>query len=571
MLRELSIRNFAIIDDLRIQFSDGLTILSGETGAGKSILINAVNLLLGSRASATLIRTGCEAAELEALFQISPDSSPAAAMTANGYASDEGLVIRRIVSRTDNNRIYVNGRLATMQLLNTITEDLASISGQHAHQSLLREDQHLLILDEFGALLPHRRAVATAFHELLPQLEKLEELKALKNRQAQQMEFLQFQRQEIDDVAPTPNEDAELEQERARLRNSELLYQTVYQTVGALYGDQGAVAEKLAELHKNIEKAGRIDTGLLPRVEQLADISFQLEDLVEELRNYLKTVQMDPGRLDTVEERRDHLNRLKRKYGGSLDAVMARRDTIIRELAAVQSVDEEIAATQEKVAALHARLVELSTKLSQKRQKTATILAEKVEAELAGLKMPHTQFEVVLRSVPADANVSRHLQAGGRQIFESGFERATFMIAPNVGEARKALASIASGGELSRIVLALKAILAATDAVETIIFDEVDAGIGGGTAEVVGRKLAELARRHQVICITHLPQIAKFGRQHFNISKQIVKGRTITTIQLLNQKARIDEIARMLGGDVITPATLTHAREMLQKRTRSEK
>ncbi|MFZ1955752.1 MAG: AAA family ATPase, partial [Desulfobacterales bacterium] len=328
MLQELSIRNFAIIDDLRIQFAPGLTILSGETGAGKSILINAINLVLGSRASAALIRTGYEAAELEALFHVSPRSAAARTMDASGYTSGEGLLIRRIVSRTDSNRIYINGRLATMQLLCTITENLASISGQHAHQNLLKEEQHLLILDQFGGLLPMRQAIFEAYHEMLPLMEKLERLKALKNRRAQQVELLQFQRGEIESAALTEREDARLEQERNRLKNSELLFQTVYQAVEEIYSGQGSVAEKLAAVRKNLEKADRLDSALSTGVDHLTQINFLLEELVDHLRSYLKTVETDENRLEAVEERLDLINKLKRKYGGSLEAVLAHSEAI---------------------------------------------------------------------------------------------------------------------------------------------------------------------------------------------------------------------------------------------------
>ena len=564
MLQELSIRNFAIIDDLRIHFSTGLTILSGETGTGKSILINAVNLLLGSRASATLIRTGCDAAELEALFKLSPDSKAAVTLADHGYPSDEDLLIRRIISRGDSNKIYIGGRLATMQLLSAVTENLASISGQHAHQKLLIDEQHLLILDQFGGLLSLRQAHGDCYRQVLPQMERLNRLKALKSRQEQQGEFLQFQKKEIEDAALTEKEDANLEQEQNRLKNSAYLFQSVYQAIEELYSRQGAVTEQLAAVHRNLEKAARIDTGLLLRVEQMTEITFQLEDLVADLGSYLKTVQTDESRLDWVEERLNVINKLKRKYGGSLIGVLEHFDTISRQLSELGNLDGEIAAAEKELSVLHERLTELAIRLSQRRKETAGELAGKVEAELASLNMPQTRFKAAIRRVLADEKTASCLQVDGMQIFETGVDRVTFKIAPNIGEDLKPLAAIASGGELSRIVLAIKAILAATEIVETVIFDEVDAGIGGRTAEVVGYKLSELARSHQVLCITHLPQIAKFGDHHLGISKQVVKGRTLTTITPLDDTGRVEEIARMLGGVDITAATLNHARELLK-------
>ncbi len=565
MLQELSIRNFAIIDDLSIQFAPGLTILSGETGAGKSILINAINLVLGSRASAALIRSGCEAAEIEALFHVSPQSAAARTMDANGYTSSEGLLIRRIISRTDSNRIYINGRLATMQLLCTITENLASISGQHVHQNLLKEEFHLLVLDQFGGLLPQRQAVFDAYHEILPRVDKLERLRTLKNRQAQQVELLHYQRDEIESAALIEAEDARLEQERNRLKNSEFLFQTVYQAVEDIYSGQGSVAEVLTAVRKNLEKAGRIDRALSPGVEHLNQINFLLEELVDHLRNYLKTVEIDENRLEAVEERLDLINKLKRKYGGTLDGVFAHSKAISLELAEVENVDEQISVTEKELNGCHNRLKESSLNLSQQRRKAAKALAHAVETELKNLKMGQSRFEVELHHAPTGERTTAFLSVNGMQVFESGLDRAVFRIAPNVGEELKPLTAIASGGELSRIVLALKSMLAATDAVETVVFDEVDAGIGGGTAEVVGHKLLELSVRHQVICITHLPQIAKFGDHHFSISKRIVRGRTLTAITVLDEKSRVEEIARMLGGVDITPATLNHARELLKR------
>jgi DNA repair protein RecN (Recombination protein N) len=565
MLKELSIRNFAIIDDLQIDFSGGFTILSGETGAGKSIILNAVNLLLGSRASAELVRTGAESAELEALFQISAASSVARVMSANGYDPAEGLLIRRRISRADNNRVYINGRLATLGLLTAITENLASISGQHAHQGLLKEDQHLLILDQFGGLMKQRRQVYDLYHQILPLIEERNRLEAIGKRQGEHRELLEFQKAEITAAGLTPGEDEDLEQERLRLKNAEALYQTVYNSIEALYGASGSVIERLLEVKKNLTAAGQIDSKLKSTAESLASASYQIEDLTEELRAHLNVVQMDDQRLEAVEERLDTLNKLKRKYGGSLDAVCSQLETIADALSKVENISNQIQEIESQLGNLHDQLTRRVLELSQKRAKTSKRLASKVVQELGSLKMPQTEFQPVVQPMAADKKTSAYLAAQEYAISETGIDRATFMIAPNPGEELKPLASIASGGELSRVVLALKAILADTDAVETIVFDEVDAGIGGGTAEVVGRKLSELARHHQVICITHLPQIAKFGEHHFSIAKHVSDGRTLTTIQPLGKKDRTQEIARMLGGEKITQTTLDHARELLDK------
>ena len=570
MLRELSIKNFTIIDNLHISFSDGLTILSGETGAGKSIIINAVNLLLGSKATTRLIRTGSEAAELEALFQITPKSRLAKIMKEKGFDESEELVIRRIISRKVRHRIYINGRLATIQMLNSITENLVSISGQHAHQGLLKEDQHLLILDQFGGLTPQRAEVYRYYNEIVPMLRMLQELKAAGDKQDEHIRLLEFQKKEIIDASINPDEDKALEQKKIRLKNGEALYQAVHSSIEDLYSAQGAIVERIVEVKKRLEKASLIDPALTSQAEGLTKSIFNLEDIAEGLREYQNNVEMDEGLLEEVEERLDTLHKLKRKYGGSLEAIFAYLESIDQELSKIANLSEKIAETEAKLDTLHAKLVRFAENLSKKRKQAADILAKKVEKELAFLEMSQTKFKILLQSIPPinapiEENINPYLTCDNKGISETGIDRATFMIAPNVGEVLKPLSSIVSGGELSRVVLALKAILAKTESVETVVFDEVDAGIGGSVAEVVGKKLSSLAHYHQVICITHLPQIAKFGDYHFRISKHVSRGRTITSIRPLDDKERVKEIARMLGGVEITRATLDHAYEMLDK------
>ena len=565
MLKELSIRNFAIIDDLHIRFDAGLTILSGETGAGKSIIINAVNLILGSRASTDMVRTGAESAELEALFDVAPQSRTAQTAADMGYDMTEGLLVRRVISRAEGNRSYINGRLATLQVLSAITENMASISGQHAHQGLLKEDQHLLMLDQFAGLMTQREAVSALVREIIPDLKHLRELRARQARQAELTELLQFQQKEIAAAGIAPGEDRELEQERTRLKNAGALVEAVQGGVDTLYSASGSVAERLTEVRRNLERMGRIDPQVGAKAEACAEIVYRVEDLVEQLRAYLKSVEFNDRRQEEVEERLDALNRLKRKYGGSLAAVLEKLASSTAELSAIENISTGIAAVEDRLRERHAATARQAAALSKKREAAAKRFAARVAAELSTLKMADTEFAVALSATPADPDTDPHLVVGTHAVSESGIDRAVFTIAPNVGETLKPLVAIASGGELSRVVLALKSILAASESVATIVFDEVDAGIGGAVAEVVGRKLAALARHHQVICITHLPQIAKFGDHHFKISKHVASGRTRTAITLLSADDRTREIARMLGGEKITRVTLEHARELLKK------
>jgi len=565
MLLELSIKNFAIIDDLHIIFSTGLTILSGETGAGKSIIINAVNLLLGSRSVPALIRTGSENAELEALFQIAPDSHAARVLADLGFDTDETLLIRRIISRNNKHRVYINGHTATIRMLHSVTANIASISGQHAHQRLLKEEEHLLILDQFGELAALRENLSRRFNEILPLIKRLHDFKLSQARQAEQIELLEFQKKEILEVSIKINEDTDLEQERMRLKNMAELLKSVNHGLEVLYTGEDAVVERLMEVEKDLSKLRSIDESLSMQAKRLASAALQVEDIVEELRSYLAGIHTDEKRLEEVEERIDLLHKLKRKYGGTLEAVFSFLGNIDKELNEAKNISGKIVDTEKRVAELHELLVAMATELSAKRRIAAEGLAREVEEELSTLKMDNTRFKIFLEIIGVDAVRDSFLSVDGKAITETGVDKALFFIAPNVGEALKPLSGIASGGELSRIVLALKAIMAKSESVETIVFDEVDAGIGGGTAEVAGQKLALLARHHQVICITHLPQIAKFGNHHFRIYKEVKDDRTTTVIEPVKGKDRLNEIARMLGGEKITAATLEHAREMLKQ------
>ena len=563
MLRELLIKNFAIIDDLNIRFESGLTILSGETGAGKSIIINAVNLLLGSRASAKLIRDGETTAELSAFFDVPATSTAAAVMAENGYEPADGLLVRRVIADNDRHRVYINDRMATMQMLAAITADLASISGQHAHQKLLKEETHIAILDRFGGLLPLVGQVAGLYGQLVPLVKTLDALEDKRHQQEKALELLHFQAAEIDDAAIAVDEDASLEQERLRLKHTEFLHTSTMSAIENLHGADGAIVERLGEIRKDLEKAADLDTGLVEVVQALADHLFGLEDVTALLRSYLGSLDADSGRLDAVEARLDLINRLKRKYGGSVAALFDKREAIASQLESIGSLADEIERCQAQLKALHDQVAELTRHLSAQRRGVATDFAEAVARELQELKMPDTRFGVDVTPGAAASQAPAWLQVDGQALSASGVDQAVFMIAPNVGEPLKPLASIASGGELSRVVLALKAILAQTDAVGTIIFDEVDAGIGGAVADVVGKKLSALATRHQLICITHLPQIARFGSHHYYIEKKVRKGRTVTVIRPMNPEERIHEIARMLGGEKITGTALAHARSLM--------
>lgn len=563
MLAELFIKNFAIIDDLRISFSDGLIVLTGETGAGKSIIVGAIQLLLGGRATSDLIRTGCDAAELEALFEIPDNGKVAQVMASYDLDVSEGLLIRRIISRNNRHRIYINERLVTLKRLNSITENLAGISGQHAHQKLLRQDHHLSVLDAFGGLNSLRKDVYQSYHELMPMISELEALKEKQQTQTDQIEFYRFQRDEILGAELKPQEDTQLEQEASVLKNAQSIHKTVFETLGTLYDSKGAVVERLIETGRQMQIACQKDVRLSPLAKRMEDVTLQLEDIAGELRKYMPTIRFDDRRMEEIESRLDRIRKLKRKYGGSVEAILDVLKNLEQKLDGVENLAERISETEKQINQKKAALADLALKLSSGRQEAARQLEQRVEEELATLSMDRTRFKVDFANPQRSESSNWKIKANGKAVSATGIDSVAFMIAPNPGEAPKPLSSIASGGELSRVVLALKTIMAEKDSVETVIFDEVDAGIGGGVAEVVGMKLAAMASLHQVLCITHLPQIAKFGQQHFRITKVVSRGQTQTHIEPLNVTERIEEIARMLGGMTLTKATMDHAAEML--------
>ena len=564
MLTFLSIKNFAIIDDLQIRFDRGLTILSGETGAGKSIIVNAVNLLLGSRATAKMVRGGADVAELEATFAVAAEGAVDRLMRRNGLPVDGRLHIRRVISTRDRHKILINGQPATIQLLTDLTTGLASISGQHAHQVLLKEDTHLLILDQFAGLMGLRQLMAEQLAGIRSAVDRLAALQAQQERQQAQLALLEFQKQEISAAAISdPYEDDTLEDQRRRLKHAAFLYQAVYEGEEQLYSTDGAVVERIHGLVANLKRAADIDGALAPIVSVITGAVLSIEDAAVQLRSYLGGLEMDDGALEHIEERLDALNRLKKKYGGSLDAVCRYLDGIDEALADVRNLSEAIAEAETTLDAQHRAACETAHSLSKRRQAHAAKLSGKVAEELDGLEMPGVAVDLVVEGIPAGPKVSPFLRDGEHLLSETGSDQAVFFVSANPGEAMKPLASVASGGELSRVVLGIKAILAQTDAIETIVFDEVDAGIGGRAASRVGRKLLQLAGSHQIICITHLPQIAIFGHHHYRITKHTTGGRTSTRIQQLADDQRVEEVARMLGGATVTATSRQHAQEML--------
>ncbi len=555
MLAELNIRNFAIIDELQVTFDRGLTMISGETGAGKSIIIGAVGLLLGDRANVDMIRSFEDTAVVEALFDIRGQDGLRAKVTEMGFGDGEELVVRRVVSRSGKNRIYINGTLASLASLAAIGESLINICGQHEHQIILNQENHADILDEFGGLL-HLRAAYREIYECYRSLqERLRGLQGRRTRREEREELLRYQIGEISQADIREGEDAALTEEKKILANVQRLMdftETAYET---LYGKGSSVLAEFRSAVSAVKEIRKIDPGLKLSEAELEELYYRIEETAFTLRDYAKRLSFDPARLEDIEERLELIGRLKRKYGGTLAAVLGKQSEAEREMGEISSLEEEIEALTQSIAEEKERLMAAAGMLSTKRREAAAALKRSVEEEIRTLRMENAQFEVVFRDLRNDQEEAT--------LNENGMDAPEFYLSANVGEERKPLRAIASGGELSRIMLALKKVLARTGSVGTIVFDEVDSGIGGATAEIVGQKLREVSRHHQVLCITHLPQIACCGERHYRVVKQIAGERTNTSVSLLSEEERLEEITRMLGGVELTEKTREHAREML--------
>ncbi|MBI5969089.1 MAG: DNA repair protein RecN [Deltaproteobacteria bacterium] len=561
MLTELNIKNFAIIDQLHVEFGPGFNALTGETGAGKSILVDAINLLLGSRASAEMIRTGQEETSVEAFFTLEEEEE---LKVLNRLALEKsgGLLIRRLIHHSGKSRAFLSGNSITLHMLEELGEELVNIYGQHEHHQFLDPLRHIDIVDRSGNLLPLRQAFQEFYTQWLKCTSDMVELTAKQKQRADRMELLAFQSKEIARANLKVGEDEELLSERARLIHAEKLHSIAHQGTEVLYGESGSVVERLKSTLQRLREGMKIDPALGPLGTSIESALFQAEDVASSLRAYGEKIHFDPRRLEAIESRLDELNKLKRKYGPSIAEVLTFKERIDEERKGLESLEDKIADLKKTTANLHAQALASARELSHQRKKVAQDLQEKVETELLTLGMKKVRLGVQIETdyleKPAEG------QESAPRLNEKGIDRVQFLISPNPGEELKPLVRIASGGELSRIMLAMKRIFAEETWVRTLIFDEVDAGIGGGTAEVVGRKLKEISKRHQVFCITHLPQIASFADAHYKVSKKIHGERTFVEVKRLNEEDRLQEVARMLGGLKITGKTLDHAREMLK-------
>ena len=550
MLTDLIIKNFAIIENLHVTFGSGFNVLTGETGAGKSIIIDAVNLLLGGRARGEIIRTGEEAASIEAIFDLSSEHDVGQKLIAAGLDNDTELLVRRIVARSGKNRIFINGSLVPLTQLRELTCGLVNIYGQHEHQNLQRTETHLELLDYFAGLQKPLADYQDTFAEYQRLQKDLDSLSLAERERQQRLDMLSFQQQELLNAQLKAGEDEELERERSILQHAEKLTAVTRDGYDSLYAGQQAVCEKISGVAGRLEALQQIDSCLGPLAETLRNNLYNLEDVAMELRSYSEKLDFEPQRQQQVEDRLALLSGLKRKYAPTIEELLKYLERITEELNNLSDVEGRREQLRQQLQAKNDLLFEIGTNLSRQREKAAKELGGVVEQELSALAMSKARFAMRLVKL-AEPSVN-------------GLERGEFYLAANLGEKAQPLAKIASGGELSRIMLALKRSVPEGDGVRTLIFDEVDAGIGGEAASAVGEKIRSLGKDLQVLCVTHLPQVAAFADQHYKVMKEEYGNRTTARLNLLNFEERVAEMARMLGGSQVSQQTLVHARELIE-------
>jgi DNA repair protein RecN (Recombination protein N) len=565
MLVTLSIRNLAVIEAIDVQFYPGFHVLTGETGAGKSIIIDALGLLAGGRGSADLIRYGCDKAEIEALFELQEAHPVWEALLKIGIDGnhDEHLVIRREITSTGKSTSRINGQLVNLTMLREVGEQLVNIHGQHEHQSLLRPERHLFLLDTYGeqVIRPLKDGYQEKYSVFIKVEKELRELQNTSQKSFQMLDLYRFQLQEIETAQLKPEEDEWLAEERVKLSHSEKMMDSVSGAYDILSGQHGVSNISTAvSFLKDIVHYD--ENGLKPLLEQLQSAYFQLEDASFQLRDYREKIEFNPERLEKVEQRLDMIVRLYRKYGDNVEQILTYYEKIKQESDLLEHKDEHVEILRQRRDELLVDLLQSAFELSQARIQCSADLAMQVEGELKDLQMERTSLQVKhdLLEDPRGYEVKGHKV----RLTKQGMDTVEFMISPNPGEPLRPLGKIASGGELSRIMLAMKSIFSRHDRIPVLIFDEVDTGVSGRAAQSIAEKLFKLSESCQVFSITHLPQVACMADHQYLIEKNIIDGRTMTSVDNLSDQGRIEELARMLGGVEITTKTRHHAQEMLK-------
>ena len=583
MLRLLSITNFATIEQLEIELAPSLSVLTGETGAGKSIIVDALSLLLGGRADVGMVRSGARQSRVEGVFLLSGDIGQKIIVTLNEYEIDvdeEEIILAREVNLDGRNTCRVNGRIVPLRLLSTLAQHLVDIHGQNQHLSLLRVREHMDILDKYGGLWQLRTEVAEWSRQLTEVRQELDRLRMDEGALAQRVDFLRYQVEEISTANLRPAEDHDLTLERDRVANAERIITLSDHAYRALYDSfdrRESVMDLIGQVSKDLSQLERLDPSLRQNLESVDALMHQVDELARALRSYRDGIEYSPERLHELEERLDLINRLKRKYGSTIGEILAFGERASQELEKLYHSEERVEGLKSREMDLRRQVGKLAGQLSEARQHAAKRLADAIQEEVTGLALGHAQVLVDIRQsdsedgVPvgtADPVPSATPSLGGESIRRLAFNRTgidsvEFLISLNPGEPPRPLARIASGGEASRLMLAIKTILSTADQIPILVFDEIDAGIGGRVGSILGQKLWDLSRNHQVLCVTHLPQIACYADHHAQVTKLASHDRAVTSVEVLDGEARVTELSQMLGSH--SGATRTNALEMLQQ------
>ncbi|PKM92986.1 MAG: DNA repair protein RecN [Elusimicrobia bacterium HGW-Elusimicrobia-4] len=557
MLQTFLIKNFAIIDDLMIDFGEELNILTGETGAGKSIIIDALGLILGDRANTKIVRKNAPGCELTASFNIENLKPLKKLLAEIGVPQEDTLIIKREITADGKTKCFINGSIASVGMLQTISSALVDIHGQHEHQSLTKPDSQRDMLDRYGNLEKLKSEISDNFEKFTSIKNQLYELKNSEKDRIQKLDLYKYQLKEIEEAKLFEMDENGLENEINRLNNAEKLFNYANDIYSILYESDGSAVEKLGIAKKHIENLAAIDR---QEFENIAIINRAVEDvksLADTFRQYKDSVEFNPKRLEEIIVKIELIKKLKRKYAPTIKEILDYADNIKKQINLFEKADENIAKLEKDVTSAEAKLKKLSIELSEKRTTVAKKLSKEIEAELMELGMAKSKFFI---SVEKETD-----ETGNYHFKSSGIDRIEYKISANVGEDLKPLKTVASGGEMSRVMLAIKTVLAKADDTPTLIFDEIDAGLSGPMGQVVGKKLSVLSKNHQILCITHLPQLAAFSSEHFHISKTVAGGKTKTLVSKLNAGEKVTELSRMLGGGIESETSIKHAKELIKQ------
>lgn len=566
MLRHLHIKNFALIDELELSFDQGFNVITGETGAGKSLLMQALGLTVGGRATADVIRHDTSEAVVEAVFDVD-DARITRLLEESGYSAEDELLVRRVVSQNGRGRVHLNGAVTTVAVLRQLGERVMHIYGQHEQQTLLEPEAALRLLDDFAGLGTRGQEMTARYQSLQKSWSRLQALTQGKEAARARRELLRLQVDEVKRAALQPGEEERLRQEKAILLNIEKLARGVAASEEVLVAGEEAVMDRIGRVMTRLRDLARVDESLKEVIVLLSSGLAQVEEAALVLRKYGERLHVNPERLEEIDARLTIIARLKQKYGGSVEAIFAFQVAVEQELQQLEGGEESLTVLRQEVDAAAEAVWSWAHQLSQDRQAAARTLEAKMAQELAGLGMKGATFKVEFRTaaVPlTGAGADDPLYRSEQRLHDTGCDVVEFALSANPGEPLLPLVQVASGGELSRLMLALKVLSTAAEEAPTLIFDEVDAGIGGAVAEVVGRRLKTLAKHRQVLCITHLPQIAAFADHAYTVIKTVVKGRTISSVKKLTKPEQVQELARMLGGVEITTEARRHAKEMIE-------